>query len=87
MKFEFERTKVELKIYGQEMQISMPTEAQVMEMQEQMTEVKEDPRGVLAVRRKFLISLGIPEDVLSKMEFTHVNKLAEGLLGEIGKKN
>lgn len=87
MKFEFERTQVELKIYGQEISISMPTEEQVMTMQEELQEVQDDSRKVLSVRRKFLIGLGVPEDVLSKMEFVHVNKLAEGLMGEIGKKS
>lgn len=87
MKFEFERTQVELKIYGQEISISMPTEEQVMTMQEDIAEVKDDARKVLGVRRKFLVSLGIPNEVLSKMEFAHVNKLAEGLMGEIGKKS
>lgn len=87
MKFEFERTKVELKIYGQEMQISMPTEDQVMKLQEDISLCDKDVPKMLKARRAFLNSLGIPAEVLASMEFKHVTKLADGLIGDLGKKD
>jgi hypothetical protein len=87
MKLEFERTKVELKIYGEIVEITMPTEGQVLAMQEEVASAGDDLKGMLRARRNMLIGLGIPEATLDKMEFAHVNKLVEGLMGEIGKKS
>ncbi len=89
MKLEFKRTEVQLNIYGQDIKISMPSEEQVLKMQEEMTGAKEqeDSHKILLARRNFLISLGIPEELLKSMEFKHVSQLAEGLIGEIGKKD
>lgn len=87
MNFEFKRTEVEIKIYGEAYKINMPTEDQVLSLQEKIEESKEDPIGILKVRRDFLVSLGIPEDAIKKMEFKHVTQLSEGLLGDIGKKD
>lgn len=86
MQFDFERTKIEIKVYGESIKINAPTEDQVLELQESIEESKDDPAGILKVRRKFLVGLGIPEDVLKGMEFKHVTKLSEGLIGDLGKK-
>lgn len=86
MKFEFKRTPVELNIYGDVFSINMPSDEQVMSVSEAIDGLnkKGDTAGILLARRQFLADLGVPMEVLKKMEAQHVTDLFGGLLGEVG---
>lgn len=72
---EFNRTKLKVRIYGQEVDLTPPTFGQARDLQKKMAENGDS----LELMVEYLKGLGLPEEVLMSMEAQHVNKLVEHL--------
>lgn len=81
--FILEKSKIKLSIYGSEYEISKPTYGQTQNLQERLK--TEGEKESMKIMRDFVISLGLPEDVLNNLELDHFLALIEHISG--AKKN
>lgn len=78
MDFEIkEKSKVKVKIYGQEYALTKPTLGQIELMQDEME--SQDAKKSITMLKNFLDSLGFPKADLAKLEVQHITKLVEFL--------
>lgn len=80
MDFEIkERTKITAKIYGQEFPVTKPLVGQVEALQD---ELKKDGANPVKIMSEFGQKLGLPKDVIDKMEADHFMALMDFLTGQ-----
>lgn len=57
-----------IKIFGQDIDLKKPGMQQVLIQEQAVKEAADNPEAVYEVMRKFVISLGMPEEIANKMQ-------------------
>lgn len=73
MNFEVKRSEESVKIYGTEYPIKRPTVESVESLQAavEKAEEEDDKKSGFQISREWIVSLGIPMDVINGMEMQH----------------
>ena len=78
----FERSKVGINLYGQELELVKPSLRKISAMQERLQNPEE---ANITVFIDFLVECGMPKELAEDIEFDHANDLVVHLCG--AKKN
>lgn len=75
--------KANIVFCGQSYQVRLPS---VLDAEKFQHEIKEKKGKEIEVFRSFVVSLGLPDDVVNKLQMAQMTKLSNGLLGVDEKK-
>jgi hypothetical protein len=81
---ELKRTNMKVKIYGDEYDLRKPSVKEMEDFGERANAMADDPKS-LTLMKELVVSLGMPSDLIEKMEFDHFVELCNYLTG--AKKN
>lgn len=76
-----ERSKLAIKIYGKEFSINKPTVGQAEKIQSDLEAAKDDSKKTYSIIKSFLMSLGLPLEVIINLEIDHFTELVEFVIG------
>lgn len=80
MDFEIaESATIKARIYGQSVELRRPTVGMIEAMEDQRAVLDKD-KDKMALMKNFLSKLGMPEDLLGKLELDHYTQVIEFLL-------
>lgn len=80
-----ERTTVDLSIYGQELKVLKPNFRAVSDMQNKLEASEGGGNATLDIFSSFLVSAGIPKELIDEMEVDHLTDVVR-ILCEAKKK-
>ena len=82
MSFQIERSKVRVRLYGKEYDLTKPTIGEVDSLQEQIDDAKGDESKQYKLMKVWMGNRGLSEDVINSLEVDHFIELCEFLTGK-----
>lgn len=82
MTLKLERSKVIVDAYGEMVELTKPSLFEVMELEEKIKSLSEQPTELVKEMIAFLVRRGFPEALIKSMEAGHVMEVCQALSGK-----